>query len=306
VNRQDPARSAVLATDKKGSLLVYDLSGRELQSLPLGDVNNVDVRSDLGTGTAFTLGGRPISLVTAGNRSNESIVVYEIDPGTRQLRDVAAREITPGIEIYGSCMYRSARSGKFYVFITSKGGEVEQWELLDDGGEVDARLVRSIEVSETWTEGCVADDDLGFLYVSDEERGIWKYGAEPGDGNDRASVGSTSATGPLVADVEGLALASAPDGTGLLIASSQGNSGYVVYRREGDNAFVGTFRVVPSTGTRIIDGTEDTDGIDVSTANLGPAFPKGLFVAQDGTNDKGNQNFKLVPYQSIAALTGAG
>ncbi|MBK8315004.1 MAG: phytase [Acidobacteria bacterium] len=37
----------------------------------------------------------------------------------------------------------------------------------------------------------------------------------------------------------------------------------------------------------------------MTTANLGPAFPYGLFVAQDGFNDKGNQNFKLVPLQLI-------
>ena len=37
----------------------------------------------------------------------------------------------------------------------------------------------------------------------------------------------------------------------------------------------------------------------MTTAGLGPAFPGGLFVAQDGKNDGSNQNFKLVPWQSI-------
>jgi hypothetical protein len=49
-----------------------------------------------------------------------------------------------------------------------------------------------------------------------------------------------------------------------------------------------------------IDGTSDTDGIDVTRAALGEAFPKGLFVAHDGQNDVGHQNFKLVPWQAIA------
>jgi 3-phytase len=40
----------------------------------------------------------------------------------------------------------------------------------------------------------------------------------------------------------------------------------------------------------------------VTTANLGPSFPSGVFVVQDGFNDKGNQNFKLVPLQSIVTL----
>lgn len=305
VNRLDPSRSAILGTDKQGALLVYDLAGRVLQSLPVGDVNNVDVRSDLGTGTAFDLGGRPISLVTAGNRSDNTILVYEMVPETRRLRNVSAQAITPGIQVYGSCMYQSAATDKTYVFITSKLGEVEQWELLDNGaGKVDAALVRTIKVSTTETEGCVADDDLGFFYVSDEDNGIWKYGAEPADGSSRTSVARTSATGPLVADIEGLALAREADGTGLLIASSQGNSTYAVFQRAGDNDFVGSFRIVAAAGSGI-DGTEDTDGIDVSTADLGPAFPSGVFIAQDGANGNSNQNFKLVPYPLVAALAGA-
>ncbi|PYU87617.1 MAG: hypothetical protein DMG08_27670, partial [Acidobacteria bacterium] len=79
---------------------------------------------------------------------------------------------------------------------------------------------------------------------------------------------------------------------------SQGNSTYVVYRREQSNQYVKTFRIAGGNG---IDGTSDTDGIDVTTAHLGPAFPHGVFVAQDGHNDNGNQNFKLVPWQSIIA-----
>jgi len=49
---------------------------------------------------------------------------------------------------------------------------------------------------------------------------------------------------------------------------------------------------------------EQTDGIDVTSASLGPAFPHGLFVAQDGVNEGGNQNFKLVPWEAIANAIG--
>ena len=80
------------------------------------------------------------------------------------------------------------------------------------------------------------------------------------------------------------------------MASSQGNHTFVVYRRDGNNEFVKKFRIGNGSAT---DGAEETDGIDVTTANLGPAFPYGVFVAQDGFNDKGNQNFKLVPLQLI-------
>ena len=41
----------------------------------------------------------------------------------------------------------------------------------------------------------------------------------------------------------------------------------------------------------------------MTSAALGPAFPKGLFVAQDGSNTKpsANQNYKLVPWEAIAS-----
>lgn len=297
VNRRDRAASAVIGTDKKGGLAVYDLAGDQLQYLPVGKVNNVDVRSDLDRETSFQLGGRAVSLVTAGNRSSNSIGVYVIDPQTRHLRDVAARVLRTGISVYGSCLYRSPRTGTFFAFVNSKRGEVEQWELFERGsGEVDARKVRSFDVG-TQTEGCVADDDLGHLYIAEESRGIWKYGAEPTDGTARALVAATSPTGPLRKDVEGLTLAYEADGTGYLIASSQGDSSYAVFRREGRNAFVKSFRVVRGAG---VDSTRDTDGIDVTTEDLGPAFPRGVFVAQDGRNDGGrNQNFKLVPYEDV-------
>lgn len=304
VNQANPAQSAVIGTDKLGAIEVYDLDGRRLQSLPVGRANNVDVRSDLGDGTAFTLSGRPISLVTASNRTNNSIIVYEMDPVSRQLRDIAARTITTGIQVYGECMYRSPQTGTFYAFLTGKTGQVEQWALSDNGaGKVDATKVRSFQVTTTEAEGCVADDELGFFYVADEYNGIWKYGAEPGAGTARTSVGSASAAGPLAPTIEGLTIARTSSGTGLLMASSQGNDTFAVYRREGANAFVGSFRVVAANG---IDAVSGTDGIDVTTANLGPAFPAGVFAAQDGTNDAGNQNFKLVPFQLIAAVGQSG
>ena len=142
----------------------------------------------------------------------------------------------------------------------------------------------------------MADDQSGHLYIGEEDVGIWKYGAEPDAGTARTLVDSTGTAGHLTADVEGLTIAYGADGTGHLIASSQGNNSFVVYKREGNNDYVKTFKVSPGVG---IDGAEETDGIDVTTTDLGPDFPNGIFIAQDGTNDNGNQNFKLVPHQRI-------
>ena len=291
IHPTDPAMSLILGTDKRGGLAVYDLDGAEVQYLADGQINNVDLRYN------FPLGGAQVSLVTASNRSDSSMAIYTVNAATRQLQDAAARVINPGISVYGACMYRSPFTGKYYLYVNSKAGEVEQWELFDNGsGKVDGSLARTFSVG-SQTEGCVADDVLGSFYIGEEDIGIWKYGAEPGSGIGRAQVDSTGVGGHLTADVEGLTLYYARDGKGYLIASSQGSSEFVIYKREGNNDYVMTFQVVAGNG---IDAVTVTDGIDVVNFPLGMAFPHGVFVAQDTSNDGGNQNFKLVPWRAIA------
>ena len=290
VNPFDAQQSLVIGTNKKRGLAIYDLSGNEIQFLADGQMNNVDHRDD------FPLDGKKVALVTASNRSNNSIAIYKINAETKRLENVAAGVIKTTIEAYGSCMYRSNKTGKFYYFGTSKQGVVEQYELFDAGqGTVRAKKVRQISVG-TQLEGCVADDELGYFYVGEEEIGIWKYPAEPDANLERIKVDGVGSAGNLVADIEGLTIAYATGGKGYLIASSQGNSTYVVYQREGNNAYVKSFRIV--AGSKI-DRVTETDGIHVTTANLGPLFPKGVFIAQDGSDDTGKQNFKLVPWHLI-------
>jgi myo-inositol-hexaphosphate 3-phosphohydrolase len=287
----NPAQSTIIGTDKKGGLAVYDLSGAEIQYVSDGNMNNVDIRS------GFPLGNQTVALVTASRRGSNTIALYTVNPATRKLENVAAREITTVGPAYGACMYHSMKTDTFYYIVTTENeGDVEQWELFaNNSGTVDAKQVRAFTIG-SQAEGCVADDELGQLYIGEEEIGIWKYGAEPDAETTGTLIDTTGSGGHLEADVEGLTIASTGAGIGYLIASSQGDNSYVLYRREGDNAYVKTFQIVAGGG---IDGTEDTDGIDVTTANLGPTFSHGMFVAQDGTNDGGNQNFKLVPWERV-------
>lgn len=287
VHASDPSLSLVIGTDKKSGLAVYDLSGKEIQFVRDGQMNNVDHRD------GFKLAGKNVSLVTASNRSNNTIAIYKIDAETRRLENVAAEQVKT-IDAYGSCMYKS-KAGKFYYIVTSKHGVVEQYELFDDRKGVNAKRVRQFKVG-TQLEGCVADDELGYLYIGEEDVGIWKYPAEPDAELSKTRVDAVGPGGHLVADVEGLTIAYESDGKGYLIASSQGNSTFAVYKREGANDYIKSFRII---GGEKIDEVTETDGIHVTTANLGPLFPKGVFIAQDGLDDKGKQNFKLVPWQLI-------
>jgi 3-phytase len=289
VNPSDPSLSLVIGTNKQRGLAVYDLAGKQVQFLPDGRMNNVDHRD------GFPLGMKEVSLITASNRSNNSIGIYRVNPETRRLENVAARRVIT-IEAYGACMYHSQTTDKFYYIVTSKQGLVEQFELFDNGkGRVDAKRIRRFKVG-TQLEGCVADDDLGYLYIGEELAGIWKYGAEPQSSLDRVKVDGVAPEGHLVADVEGLTIGYGKDGKGYLIASSQGSNSFVVYRREGDNTYVKTFRIVAGNG---IDEVTETDGIYVTLENLGSLFPHGVFIAQDGLDDRGTQNFKLVPWHLI-------
>jgi 3-phytase len=291
VHPTDPSLSLIIGTDKKGGLAVYDLTGKQIQYLPDGRMNNVDLRYD------FSLSGKPVDLVTTGNRSADTIVAYRVNPQTRNLENVSGQGFKVGISVYGSCMYHSPVNGKYYVYVDSQSGKVEQWELIDNSsGGVEGELVRTFEVG-SQTEGCVADDDTGDFYIGEENVGVWKYGAEPGDGDSRSKIDSTGSGGHLTADVEGLTIYYASGETGYLIASSQGSNEFVVYERQGNHKYIMTFKVAAGNG---IDAVSETDGIDVTNFSLGPIFPHGLFVAQDGRNDDGNQNYKLVSWEAIA------
>lgn len=297
IDMDDPAQSTIIGTDKLGGLGVYDLHGRQLQFLAGGRPNNVDLRD------GFRLAGRSVTVVAAEERDRDEILLFRVDPDTRRLRPVAERRIRVGMEVYGSCMYRSAESGRFYVFVGSQTGRTRQFRLVARrGGRVGAIAVRTFDVGGR-AEGCVADDATGDLYVAEETRGIWRYRAEPGAGRRRTLVDRTGGRGHLTPDVEGLALADAGSGGRYLLASNQGRNSYTVYRRGAADEYVTTFRIVAGPG---IDGVRDTDGIDATTRPLGADFPTGLFVAQDGSNPGGNQNFKLVRWDLAALARAAG
>jgi len=283
--------STIIATDKQAGLVVYDLNGNEIQYLYDGKMNNVDIRYN------FSVGTEKVAIIAASNRSNNSIALYKVNPISRELENVLTGTLLAGIKVYGLCLYHSPISGKYYCFVNSTEGEVEEWEIFDNGsGLATGVLVRSFDVGDQ-VEGCVTDDALADLYIAEENVGIWKYGAEPGDGSTRRLVDSTSPGGNLTADVEGLTIYYVDISMGYLIASSQGSNNFVIYKLGEDNSYILTFNIVSGNG---IDGVSDTDGIDIVNYNLGPLFPHGLFVAQDGNNRGANQNFKLISWEDIA------
>jgi 3-phytase len=103
--------------------------------------------------------------------------------------------------------------------------------------------------------------------------------------------------GRLEADIEGMSIAYGADGAGYLFVSSQGNSTIAIYDRSGSNAFLKTFEVA---GNGAVDAVTGTDGLDVTTANVGPRFEEGLLVVHDEANQGGGtSNLKYVPLSSV-------
>ncbi len=285
VHPTDPSLSVVIGTNKNttsGGLHVFDLNGTQLQFVPGGKHNNVDVRY------GFMLGGVSVDLVSVCDRNNDQIDIYTIDPATRQLTQVGT--IQAGIEVYGYAMYHSRATGKFYGIVASGKG-VEQWQLVDLGnGSVGGVRVRTFPAGNL-IEGIAADDESGDLYLAEEDYAIYKYGAEPGDPtNVRVTVDVVGSATQLVADIEGLAIYHRRNGLGYLIASSQGNDRFTVYHSEGNNDYLGTFEVPDA---------RNTDGIEVINMALGPLYPQGMFVAQNRDRD-----FAMVRWQDIANALG--
>ncbi|WP_254277644.1 phytase [Halomonas sp. 3H] len=285
-NRASPGESRVLATDKLRGLEVYDLHGRNVQSLPLGRLNNVDLRQDV------PMRGGYMDLAVATHRDELGLAVFEIqDSGQVRFLGLARTGLE---EIYGVCLYRYGE--QLHVFSNGKDGRYMQHRLAvsDSGPEV--TLLREFRL-DSQPEGCVVDDPSGRLFMGEESVGVWVMAASPDAALDRDLV--IRAEAPLAADIEGLAL----HGSEFLLVSSQGNHRFAVLEAAPPYRLRGIFRIDhdPVAG---IGHVRDTDGVAVSAHDFGPGFRQGLVVVQDGDNAPRNQNFKYLAWAQIAEVLG--
>lgn len=282
-NRSDPAASLIVATDKKAGLYVYGLDGKVRSFDGAGLLNNVDL---------IDLGSRGI-IVAASDRNdplNARIRLYRLDPASARLAPLGTVAGGAG-EGYGLCLAESP-GGAVDAFSVLKNGTIEQVRISLAQGAPTGTTVRRLAVR-TQPEGCVVDPRNSTLFVGEERVGIWRF-----DARSDASVEGTLVAPVdgrhLVADVEGLAIAPQGANGGWLVASSQGDNAYALYRLP-DMTPAGRFRIAAGKHG----STEETDGIALALGDFGPAFPGGLFVAQDGVNAPRAQNFKMVPWAAI-------
>ena len=289
IDKTNHTRSLLIGNDKdeNGALYLWDLNGElisksEILNQPVG----VDVRYGM------KLGNRKVDIVICAIRSTNEIKVFEIDAQNRQLIDITTdKKISSNFtkDTYGICLYKRPNDGKIFAFVSSKQKDnIHQIELKDDGNsKVEGTLIRSFGKNDqkSFVEGMVADDNLGYVYFSEETNAILKYAADP-DKNDNSLILKFALKDGIRGDREGLALYENTKDTGYLILSSQGNSSFKIYQREGNNKFIKTISSLH---------VKNTDGIAATNTKIEPKYPNGLFACH---NSKG-KNFMIYSWDKF-------
>ncbi|MGL5838161.1 MAG: phytase [Sphingorhabdus sp.] len=284
----DPAKSLIVGTDKRAGIHVYDMAGKAVSFTPSPRLNNVDLRPDV------KVNGKPAVLVVASDRRDEmnaAIALFTLDTEARKLVPLVNLPVGPG-EAYGMCLWERKGDGRIYAFLVLKDGRIDQVELNLAGATATGKVVRSMKL-DTQSEGCVVDDRTGRLYVAEEDVGLWRFDAKPSGSTKPKALGRADGK-RLVADAEGLAIAPAGRNGGYLLASSQGDYAYALYRLR-DGRYLGRFRIADG----MVDGAQETDGLELHLGNFGPDYPAGLLVVQDGDNAPETQNFKYISWADV-------
>ena len=280
-NFNNPESSLIISSDKKYGIIVYDLEGVKLYDYEVGRINNVDILPSRSFQNKYIVAGT--------NRTYNSIDIYLFN-SKGELENLILRKEIPSLkDVYGVTFYRDEFNT--YLFISDKKGNVEQWSYNNDEVNSEIKFVRKLKFS-SLVEGLVADESKGKIYIGQERKGIWELNAFPSFDSQKKLIFKKSKN--FKPDFEGLALRDDGNGEGYLIASVQGSNGYLIIDRKSLDAKI-FFRIIDGDK---IDGTTETDGIDVSSIKTSK-FPNGFFIVQDDDNDGLNQNFKLVDWNKI-------
>lgn len=269
INEAHPEKSLIIGTDKEqdGGLYVFDLDGKIVQNVPnIARPNNVDLRQNI------ILGDKKVDIVAVTERNANKVRFFTM-PGLKPVGEV---EVFAGESLrdpMGIAMYHQPRTGKTYIIVGRKTGPsgtyLWQYELKGTPDGIEAVLVRKFGnfSGKKEIESIAVDDALGYVYCSDEMFGVRKYHADPEKGNEEISIFGLK---DFKRDIEGISIYPTGKETGYILVSDQQADRFNVYRRENPEA--GRIASIPVS-------TLESDGSEVTAVNLGPKFPKGLFVA---------------------------
>ncbi|GLB52660.1 hypothetical protein NBRC110019_17000 [Neptunitalea chrysea] len=278
VNPQDASKSIVFGTDKdtNGGIYAFNLDGKIIQDKCILNVkrpNNVDLRYGFAINDSTKT-----DIIVFTEREKQQIRVYSV-PSMKPLDN-------GGIPVFaddennefrypmGVSLYKSPKDDAMYAIVGRKAGPLEgylyQYKLTADSlGVVTGEVVRKFGSfsGKKEIEAIAVDDELGFVYYSDEMTGVKKYYAEPSKGNEQVGLFGQQ---DFTEDIEGIAIATKPNGKGYVIVSDQQQGQFNIYKRS-DNTFVKAVNL----------STVETDGCDVVTVPLNKTFTQGLFAAMN-------------------------
>lgn len=298
INSADPGRSLIIGTDKDqdGGLFVFDLKGKIRKDKTVRGLqrpDNIDVEYGL------NLGGKPVDIAVTTERFTHKLRIYTL-PDMKPV-DNGGLEVFVGQkgsnerDLMGIALYKNP-VGKIYAIVGRKSGPTDgtylwQYLLDDDGkGNVRATLVRKFGQYSGLKEieSIAVDDQLGYVYYSDEGKGVRKYHADPEKGNaELALFGTTGFT----EDHEGISIYEVTGSTGYILVSDQGANSFRIFPREGSSSGPHDHPLVKKVTVK----ANHSDGSDITSLPLNGSFKKGLFVVM--SDDK---TFHYYRWEDIA------
>lgn len=279
VNPNDSTDVMVIGTDKHektGGLYAYDMEGKIINKvIPLDRPNNVDIAY------GFDLDGKKTDIAVVTERGTDKIRVFSLpdlaplDNGGIPVFEGETEKSPMGIALYT----RADTSGnKIYAVVGRKTGPsgtyLFQYELQDKDGVVVGTKVREFGNFNGGKEieAIAIDNELGYIYYSDEGFGIHKYYADPSKGNEELAIFGQK---DFKEDHEGIAIYKVSDSTGYIVASNQQNNSFNIYPREGDTESVNQHTLIAEVPVSAI----ECDGADAIAMPIGSKFPKGMLIA---------------------------
>ncbi|MGG1923057.1 UNVERIFIED_CONTAM: phytase [Ralstonia mannitolilytica] len=269
INSQDPSKSIIIGTDKDtdGGLYAFDLNGKIIHKvLGLKRPNNVDLEY------GFILNGKKTDIAAVTERETNKVKLYSL-PELKEVGEVSVFEGETERGPMGVSMYKNPQTEEIFVIVGRKSGPADgylwQYKLTEKNGSITGEVVRKFGKYSGLKEieSIAVDDEMGYIYYSDEQFGVHKYYADPEKGNEELAV---FGKGDFKSDVEGISIYPTDKGKGYILVSNQQNDTFNVYLREDQSK--GRIAEIPVS-------TLESDGSEVTHVNLGPKFPKGVFVA---------------------------
>lgn len=288
-NKLNPEKSLILGTDKgdsTGGIFVFNLEGKLDTALSITNLerpNNIDIEY------GFQFRDKTIDIAAFTERGKDMIRVISlpdchfIDRGGIPVFEDDSLRSPMGIALY------KGKNNQVFAFVGRKDGPVEgyiyQYQLMANDSAVSGVKVRAFGKfsKKKEIESIVVDDELGYVYYSDETVGVRQYYADADKGNEVLSLFATTG---ITGDHEGLSIYQEKGGKGYIILSDQQANKFHLFSREGTKSNPFEHRLV-----RIVSAqTDESDGSDILNMPLNSNFPKGIFVAM--STDKTFQFYK--------------